>query len=128
MYNSNFIILNEILYNGVTMNYHIAMAVKKYKIDWHKTGDKYDWLNAGVMLCSKGNEPVFAYNHDNFFKFDKLPMIYDMPYMHKNIYDNNIEVTFLDKRFNTMVYFEKNGWFLHFANVLDRNKRIKAYV
>ena len=80
------------------------------------------------IICKYLDRVIDKYNHDNFFKFDKLPMIYDMPYMHKNIYDNNIEVTFLDKRFNTMVYFEKNGWFLHFANVLDRNKRIKAYV
>jgi hypothetical protein len=125
-----FIIYNEAMYNGVQMDNHIDYCANKYKINWPKTEGHYDWLNAGVMLCSAGmeHEKIFDYNPKNFFKFQNMPMIYDMPYMHKNIYDNNIQVTFMDKRFNTMVYFEQVGFFLHFANVLDRDKRINDYV
>ena len=86
------------------MDVHIDEVVFLKNINWSKTNGHYDWLNAGVMLCSKGCEKVFNYNPKDFFKFEKMPMIYDMPYMHKNIYDNNIPVTFLNERFNTMVY------------------------
>lgn len=126
--NNKLIIYNEIMYNNVNMDKYIQKCVDKYNIEWKKTNNHYDWLNAGVMLCSKGHERVFNYDKEDFFKFEDMPMIYDMPYMHKNIYDNNIQVEYLDKRFNTMVYFEDNGYFLHFANVLDRDKRILNYV
>ena len=74
------------------MDNHIEYCSKRYNINWNKTNGHYDWLNAGVMLCSKGHEKVFDYNPKNFFKFQNMPMIYDMPYMHKNIYDNNISI------------------------------------
>ena len=35
---------------------------------------------------------------------------------------------YLKEQFNTMVYFEDDGWFLHFANVLDRKERIQGYL
>lgn len=123
----DFIIYNEAMFNGVNMDAQIKYCVNQYNINWHKTNGYYDWLNAGVMLCSKGHEKVFDYNPKNFFKFQNFPMIYDMPYMHKNIYDNNIKVHFMDERFNTMAYFKDTGDFIHFANVLDRDERIKEY-
>jgi hypothetical protein len=127
--NNDLIIYNEVLYNNVNMDNHIQRAIIKNNIKWwNMTNSHYDWLNAGVMLCSKGHEKVFEYNSEKFFKFEDMPMIYDMPYMHYNIYKYKIPVTYMDERFNTMVYFHDNGDFLHFANVLNRNERIMEYV
>jgi lipopolysaccharide biosynthesis glycosyltransferase len=122
------VIYNEVMFNNVQMDVHIEPIVKQYDIKWSKTKGHYDWLNAGVMLCSKGNEKVFEYNERDFFKFPAMPSIYDMPYMHYNIYKYNIPIMYMDERFNTMVYFHDQGDFLHFANVLDRDERIKNYV
>lgn len=128
--NNNLIIYNEVLYNNVQMDDHIIKLVNKYQINWNITKGHYDWLNAGVILATKNrmHELAFYYNKADFFKIDSMPMIYDMPFMHHNIYMNKIPVSFLDEKFNTMVYFHSNGYFLHFANVLDRDKRINEYV
>lgn len=122
------VMYNEVLYNGVQMDDHIDYCAKTYNIEWLKTHGHYDWYNAGVMLCGRGSEKAFDYNPKNFFKFPNMPMIYDMPYMHYNIFKNNIYVDLLDEEFNTMVYFKDDGYFLHFANVLDRDERIKKYI
>lgn len=128
---NNLIMYNEVLFNGVQMDDHIKGLIKKNNLEtWGVTGGHYDWLNAGVILCTKGmgHEAAFHYDPKEFFKFDDLPMIYDMPFMNYMIFKNKISVTNLDERFNTMVFFHDNGGFLHFANVLDRDKRILEYV
>jgi len=126
--NNNFIVYNEVMYNGVQMDDAISKAMKENKIDeWQKTNGHYDWLNAGVMLFSQGHEKIMEYMADEFFKLDEYPLLYDMPYMIYKIHKYNIPVTYMDKRFNTMIYFEDNGDFLHFANVHDRDERILKY-
>ena len=80
------------------------------------------------MLVSKYHQGVFVYNKEDYFIFPDMPMIVDEPYIHKKIFDLYIDVKELDKKYNTMIYFDDNGDFLHFANVLDRNERIKQYV
>ena len=126
--NSNFIIYNEVMFNGVQMDDAIKKAMDKNGIiEWQKTNGHYDWLNAGVMLFSKGHENIMEYNADEFFKLDGYPLLYDMAYMTYKIYKYEIPVTYMDKRFNTMIYFEDQGDFLHFANVHDRNESIEKY-
>ena len=96
---------------------------------WSKTEGHYDWLNSGVMLFSSNEEHewIMEYDEDEFFKFDDMPLLYDMPYMIYKINKHDILVVFLDKRFNTIVYFEDYGDFLHFDNVNDRDERINKY-
>lgn len=119
---------NEIKFNNVQYDKQIEIARRLYNINWSKSNGHYDFYNAGVMLVSKAQKKVFNYNEDNYFVFNELPMIVDEPYLHYNIFRYNIPIKELDKKFNTMIYFEDDGWFLHFANVLDRKERIKKYV
>jgi len=124
----DFLIYNEVLYNGIDMDKYIQKAINDNGLEvWGKTNGHYDWLNSGVMLFRKGHEKVLEYNKEDYFKFPDMPLLYDMPSMTYRISKYKIPTTFLDKKFNTMVYFEDDGWFLHFANVLDRNERIKKY-
>lgn len=124
---NNFIVFNEVSCNNVEMDIPIQKAADKYKINWKKTDGHYDWLNAGVMLFSKGHEKIMEYIPEEFFQLEGYPLLYDMAYMQFKIYKYGIPVTFMDRRFNTMIYFRDDGWFLHFANVHDRNERIKKY-
>ena len=125
--NNNLILYNEVMHNDVEMDSHIQKVINKYDIKWKKTNGHYDWLNSGVMLCSKGCEKAFEYNSNEFFKLEGLDLLYDMAYRQYKIYKYNIPVTFLDEKFNTMVYFHSNGCFLHFANVLNRDERINEF-
>lgn len=128
----DFVIYNEVMFNDVNMDTHIEKLIKKHGIEkWGRTDGHYDWLNAGVMLLTKGqgHERAFHYDKDEFFKFEDMPMIYDMPYMNYNIFKYDIKVKPLHENYNTMVYFHDTfANFLHFANVLDRDDRILKYV
>lgn len=127
----NLVIYNEVLHNNVNMDVHIEALIDKYRLNaWGKTAGHYDWLNAGVMLLTHGqdHESAFYYTPDEFFKFEGMPMIYDMPFMNYQIFQRYIPVTHMEEQFNCMVYFHDNGDFLHFANVLDRDERILQYV
>jgi lipopolysaccharide biosynthesis glycosyltransferase len=119
---------NEIKFNGVQYDKQVKNASALYNINWTKTGEHYDFFNAGVMLVNKFQKRLFTYDPDDYFIFDDLPMLVDEPYLHFNLFKYNIPIQEMDKRFNTMVYFEDDGWFLHFANVLDRKERIKKYL
>jgi lipopolysaccharide biosynthesis glycosyltransferase len=118
---------NEVKFNDVQYDKQIEVVKNLYDIKWPKK-EHYDFYNAGVMLVSKNQRKLFEYLKDDYFKFNDLPMIVDEPYLHYNIYKYNIPIKELDKRYNTMIYFEDDGWFLHFANVLDRKERIKKYL
>lgn len=119
---------NEIKFNDVDYDQYIDVARRKYNIPWTRQNGHYDFYNAGVMLVGKNGRDVFEFIEDEYFLLDDLPMIVDEPYLHHTLFKYNIPIQELDKRFNTMVYFEDKGWFLHFANVLDRKNRIKGYL
>jgi len=118
---------NEIKFNNVQYDKQIEIVKHLYDIKWTKSDGHYDFYNAGVMLISKKQKPLFIYGEDDYFIFPDLPSIVDEPYLHYNIFRYDIPIKELDKKFNTMVYFEDDGWFLHFANVLDRKERIRKY-
>ena len=120
---------NEVDYNNVDYDQYIEKVERKYKIPWTRNDNgRYDFYNAGVMLVGKSGAKAFEFVESEYFIMDDLPMIVDEPYLHHNIFKHNIKIGALDKSFNTMVYFEDKGWFLHFANVLDRKNRIKDYL
>ena len=120
---------NEVDYNNVDYDQYIEKVERKYKIPWTRNDNgRYDFYNAGVMLVGKSGAKAFEFVESEYFIMDDLPMIVDEPYLHYNIFKHNIKIGALDKRFNTMVYFEDKGWFLHFANVLDRKERIQRYL
>jgi lipopolysaccharide biosynthesis glycosyltransferase len=118
---------NEVKYNNVEYDRQIETAVKTYKIKWSKN-EHYDWYNAGVMLVSQGQADLFNFNKDEYFIFPDMPMLVDMPYLHYNLYKYNIPIKELSEEWNTMQYFKEGGYFMHFANVLNRNERILDYV
>jgi len=120
---------NEVDYNGVDYDQYIEKVKNKYHIPWTKNDNgRYDFYNAGVMLVGRSGVEAFEFVEPEYFIMDDLPMIVDEPYLHRNLFKHNIKIGELDKRFNTMVYFEDDGWFLHFANVLDRKERIRGYL
>ena len=125
---SKIFLYNEIKFNDVDYDSYIEKVATKHNIPWTKSGDRYDFYNAGVMLVSKSGRSAFEFARDEYFIMDGLPLIVDEPYLHHMLFKHNINIAELDKRFNTMVYFEDDGWFLHFANVLDRKDRIKDYI
>ena len=126
--NNDFIIYNEVMYNDLDMDVYIENCIKRQGIEkWNKTNGHYDWLNSGVMLFNRDHRNILIADEKGYFKFDEMPLLQDMPSMIYRINKYNIPVTYMDKRFNTMVYFEDNGDFLHFANVHDRDKMIKGY-
>lgn len=118
---------NEVKFNNVDYDKYIEKV--KQNIKWtHADNGRYDFYNAGVMLASRDCSKAFEFIEEEYFIMEDLPMIVDQPYLFHNILKHNITIKELDKRFNTMVYFEDNGWFLHFANILDRKDRIQKYL
>lgn len=129
-YNGNCLYLyNEVAFNGVQYDKQIEVIAKEKNVEWtkHENGH-YNFYNAGVMLMTPRHKNLFEYNKDEYFVFPDLPMIVDEPYLHYNIFKHGIPVWEMPKEFNTMVYFEDDGYFLHFANVLDRVEKIKKYI
>jgi hypothetical protein len=56
-------------------------------------------------------------------------MIVDEPYLHYNIIKSRCRVTELAPGFNAMMYFKAaDGYFLHWANVLDRKDRVSLQI
>lgn len=118
---------NEVKFNNVDYGKYIKKI--KQNINWTCADNgRYDFYNAGVMLAGRACSKAFEFIEEEYFIMENLPMIVDQPYLFHNILKHNITIKELDKRFNTMVYFEDNGWFLHFANILDREDRIKKYL
>jgi lipopolysaccharide biosynthesis glycosyltransferase len=125
---SKIFLYNEIKFNNVDYDQYIEKTKAKCQIPWTRVGDHYDFYNAGVMLVSKSGQRAFEFIEDEYFIMEDLPMIVDEPYLHYTLFKHEIPISELDKRFNTMIYFEDDGWFLHFANVLDRKEKIKGYL
>ena len=121
--------LNECAaYNIPDINMYVEQMIKIRPTEWRKNNGLYEHYNAGVMLVSKAQRELFKYDAGEYFILPSKPMWEEQPYINYKIQKMNIPIECLDKKFNTMVYFDDDGWFLHFANVLDRDVRIKKYL
>ena len=121
--------LNECTsYNIPDINMYIEEMIKIQPVEWRKFDGFYEHFNAGVMLVSQAQRELFKYSKDDYFILPAKPLWGEQPYINYRIQKMSIPMSELDKKFNTMVYFGDDGWFLHFSNVLDRDVRIKKYL
>lgn len=115
---------NEVKANGVEYD----DAIEKIKCDeWTKTDGHYDFYNAGVILVSKAQRELFNFKKEEYCRFEGYPLICDQPYLNWKIFKYGIPIRDLDRQFNAMAYFKNDGFFIHFANVHNRNELINEY-
>ena len=121
--------LNECAHYPIgDINMYIEQMIKIRPVEWRKSGEFYEHFNAGVMLASEAQMDLFRYDAEDYFILPSNPLWGEQPYINYKIQKMGIPIGGLDKKFNTMVYFDDDGWFLHFSNVLDRAVRIKKYL
>lgn len=110
----------------INYNSYIQNIVDRYNLIWPKNKyGKYKYLNCGVYLISNGNETAFSF--DNGWAFDGYPYLKEQTTMNCNINYYNLQVENLDKKYNAMAYFGEDGYFIHFANMQNRENIMRDY-
>lgn len=125
-YNEEYLYMyDETERDGVHYNHKVQEIVDSKNVKWKINNENYSIYNGGVILCSKKHKKIF---NDSGVCFSGMPRLKEQTCINYNIMNEGISVKCIDPKFNKMVYFDDDGWFLHFANVLDRNERIKKYI
>lgn len=107
---------------------NIQKIIDRENITWKKTNNHYDIYNFGVTLVSKDQELVFRYDPEDYESFEDLPGIITQVDINYKIQKYKIPIKNMDAKYNNEMYYGKEGSFLHFANMSNRDQLIKEYI
>jgi len=108
-------------------NYDTQIERIRGAIDWPKKNGHYMFFNCGIILADKQQAELFRVVPEEYVYFPDLNLISCEPYITSRIFRHGFRVRDIGKEWNAMVYFKQDGHFIHFANISDRDERIREY-